>query len=69
MTAIVGKVPPDLIVQDRLLGDWASRDAFMPLDKLIERDRAKPNGIRPEEYYPAAWNEAVYKGKSLRDSR
>src|SRR5689334_5078413 len=33
MTAIVGNVPPDIIRQDRFtIGDWASRDTFLPLD-------------------------------------
>jgi len=64
MTAIVGKVPPDIIHQDRFtIGDWASRDTFMPLHKLIARDRAKPDGIRPEEFYKACWAEATYKGR------
>ncbi|MCL6520706.1 MAG: extracellular solute-binding protein [Armatimonadetes bacterium] len=74
MTAIVGKVPPDVIHQDRFtIGDWASRDTFMPLDGLIKRDlcrweRSKNKKgqippIRPEEFYKACWAEAVYKGK------
>lgn len=65
LTAIAGKVPPDIIHQDRFtIGDWASRDAFIPLDKYIERDRDKPDGVRKEEYYSACWKEAVYKGKA-----
>src|SRR5688572_21045784 len=33
MTSIVGNVPPDIIKQDRFsIGDWASREAFLPLD-------------------------------------
>lgn len=64
MTAIVGKTPPDVINQDRFtIGDWASRDTFMDLSKLIERDRDKPDGIRPENFYEPCWNEAIYKGK------
>lgn len=64
MTAIVGKVPPDVIVQDRFsVSDWASRNAFRPLDDLIERDRSDPLSPKPEEYYPAAWQEASYEGK------
>jgi len=63
-TAIAGGVAPDLVRQDRFtVGDWASRDAFQPLDDLIERDRAKPDGIREEDFYPATWQEAVYEGK------
>jgi len=64
MTAIVGNVAPDVIFQDRFtIGDWASRDAFRPLDDLIARDRNQPDGIRPEEFYNACWQEACYKGK------
>ena len=65
MTAIVGKVPPDVIVQDRFtISDWASRGAFRPLDDLIARDRDRdPVCPRPEDYYPAAWNEASWEGK------
>lgn len=64
MTAIVGKTPPDVINQDRFtIGDWASRDTFIDLSPLIKRDRAKPNGVRPEDYYEPCWKEACYKGK------
>lgn len=64
MTAIVGKTPPDVINQDRFtIGDWASRDTFIDLTRLINRDRSKPNGIRPEDYYVPCWKEACYKGK------
>lgn len=61
MTAIVGNVPPDVIHQDRFtIGDWASRDTFLPLDKYITRDRDQPLGVRAEDYYPACWREANY---------
>ena len=66
MTAIVGKKPPDVINQDRFtIGDWASRDTFRPLDDLIARDirRRDPLAIRQEDYYPACWAEANYKGR------
>ncbi|NUL82831.1 MAG: extracellular solute-binding protein [Armatimonadetes bacterium] len=64
MTAIVGKAPPDVIFQDRFtIGDWASRSAFRALDDLIERDKHLKEGVRQDDYYPACWNEAVYKGK------
>lgn len=61
MTSIVGNVPPDLIRQDRFtIGDWASRDAFLPLDRYIARDRDNPDGVREENFYPACWKEATY---------
>ena len=59
LTSIVGGAPPDLINQDRFtIGDWASRDAFEPLDDFLKGDKdvAAPN------FYSAAWNEARYKG-------
>ena len=50
MTAIVGNVPPDVIQQDRFtIGDWASRETVLPLDKYLERDRDKPDGVRSED--------------------
>jgi multiple sugar transport system permease protein len=64
MTAIVGKVPPDLIYQGRFnISDYASRGAFRPLDDLIERDRAEPDSPKKEQYYAGAWDESVYAGK------
>src|SRR5947209_6838409 len=63
MTSIAGNVPPDLVHQDRFtVGDWASRDTFTPLDDFIARDRG-PDPIRREEYYPACWSEAIYRGR------
>ncbi len=66
LTAIVGKVPPDVIAQDRFsLSDWASRGAFRPLDDLIARDRGKdPLCPVPEQYYAPAWKETQYDGKT-----
>jgi ABC-type sugar transport system permease subunit/ABC-type glycerol-3-phosphate transport system substrate-binding protein len=64
LTAIVGGSPPDLVNQARFnISDWASRGAFLPLDKWIARDRSSPDCPRREEYYESAWSEAVYGGK------
>jgi len=64
MTAIVGNSPPDVILQGRhTIADWASRDTFLALDDYIAKDRSKPDGLKPEEYYPVAWDETIYKGK------
>jgi multiple sugar transport system permease protein len=58
MTSIAGNVPPDVVNQDRFtIGDWASRDTFRCLDDLIARDR-----IKASDFYPACWQEAVYRG-------
>jgi len=60
MCGIAGGSPPDVIYQDRFaVGGWAARDAFLPLDPYL----AKSSVIRKEDFYPAAWDEACYKGK------
>lgn len=65
MTSIVGKVPPDVINQDRFtIGDWASRGAFMSLDEFAARDLGKdPLCPKKQDYYPATWAEASFDGK------
>lgn len=64
MTAIVGNAAPDLIHQGRFnIADWASRDAFRPLDDLVARDVADPDSPKRWQYYDAAWQEAMYGGK------
>jgi ABC-type sugar transport system permease subunit/ABC-type glycerol-3-phosphate transport system substrate-binding protein len=67
MTSIVGNAAPDVIFQDRFtLPDWASRGAFRSLDDLIARDRDRdPLCPKVEDYYPAAWNEGSYEGKTF----
>lgn len=62
MTAIVGNVAPDVVAQDRFsISDWASRNAFRPLDDLIARDKGKdPLCPVRDQYYPSAWDEARY---------
>jgi len=65
MTAIVGDVAPDVVSQDRFtVGDWASRDTFLPLDPFIKAQNLRdPFAIREADYYKPAWREAVYKGR------
>ena len=65
MTSIVGRVPPDVIFQDRFtIADWASRNAFLPLCDLIERDRhTDPLTPTPEQYYEPVWREATFNGR------
>jgi len=61
LTAVVGGDPPDVVFQDRFtIADWASRDTLTPLDKFVKRDRDKPYGVKREDYYSSAWNEATY---------
>ena len=63
MTSIVGGVPPDVINQDRFtVGDWASRGTFQPLDDFL-KEESGPDSVQASNYYPAAWNEALYEGK------
>lgn len=63
LTAIVGRSPPDVVVQARFnISDWASRGAFVPLDDFLARDYRDPDCPRREEYYSAAWDEALYGG-------
>ena len=65
LTAHVGGDPPDLIQREsRFLGNLAARGILRPLDDLIERDLDKPDGIRPDEYYPGCWDEMVYNGQT-----
>ena len=66
MTAIVGGVPPDLVVQDRFtIGDWASRGAFRSFNDLLQADAqsADPQAVRARDYVPATWAEAQYQGQ------
>ncbi|HLK16526.1 MAG TPA: extracellular solute-binding protein, partial [Fimbriimonadaceae bacterium] len=47
--------------QDRFeISDWASRDAFRPLDDLMGRDKNDPQCPTADQYYPAPWSEAVF---------
>lgn len=64
LTAIVGGSPPDLVYQARFnISDWSSRGAFVPLDQWIARDHSQPDCPRREDYYDAAWREAMYAGR------
>ncbi|RYG56705.1 ABC transporter substrate-binding protein, partial [bacterium] len=63
LTAIVGGAPPDLINQDRFtIGDWASRDSFEQLDDFLKAEKSTKDPVQQSNFYPAAWNEALYKG-------
>ncbi|HUT33219.1 MAG TPA: extracellular solute-binding protein [Planctomycetota bacterium] len=63
LCAIVGGDPPDLVIFDRYaVAEWAARGAFRPLDDFVARDRGKPDGIQPDEYFPACWDEARWQG-------
>jgi ABC-type sugar transport system permease subunit/ABC-type glycerol-3-phosphate transport system substrate-binding protein len=66
LVSVAGGMPPDVIHFDRYaVAEWAARGAFTPLEPYLERDRAsaRPDAIRPDRFYPAAWNEAQLQGR------
>ena len=62
MCGIAGGSPPDTLVQDRFsVGEWAIRDAFLPLDEYIAESQR-------QERWARAIRDAVASGK-LSDAR
>lgn len=58
-TATAGNVPPDIALFDRFrIAAYAARNAFTELDPHVGAD-----GLRREEFFPATWDECVYRGK------
>lgn len=60
--SVAGGMPPDVITFDRYaVAEWSSRGVFEPLNSYLTQDLASdvPDAIKPEDYYPAAWNEVV----------
>lgn len=67
LISVAGGMPPDVIWFDRFaVAEWASRNAFEPLDKYIADDLKNnvPDPVRPEDYYQNVWAEATYKGNT-----
>jgi ABC-type sugar transport system permease subunit/ABC-type glycerol-3-phosphate transport system substrate-binding protein len=65
LCGIAGGDPPDVVWFDRFaVGEWASRDAFLPLQEFLERDlRERPDDpftLRPELFYEPTWQECIY---------
>jgi ABC-type glycerol-3-phosphate transport system substrate-binding protein len=59
LTAIAGGNAPDVALFDRfLIGSWAAKNSLEDLTSYVDAD-----GIKPEDYYPGVWAEAVYKDK------
>ncbi len=57
LTAIAGRVPPDIALFDRFrTANYAERGAFMTLDDL-----AAKRGIRSEDFFEAPWGECIYR--------
>ena len=59
VAAVAAGTPPDVSNYDRfVIASYAVRGTFADLSALARRDR-----ITGQEYYPAAWNEATFRGK------
>lgn len=59
LTAIAGKVPPDLAMLSRpSFSQFAERGGLTAIDEFVIRDR-----IRSQDYFPACWDEGVYREK------
>ena len=64
LLGVAGGMPPDVIYFDRFaVAEWSAREAFHDLTPFIERDMAAghPDAIRREDYYPATWDEVVFR--------
>ena len=58
--AIAAGVAPDMVRFDRFaIPEWAYQGLFKPIDHLIKRD-----AIDSSDFYPAAWNEMIFEGKT-----
>jgi len=59
ITAIAVGAPPDLAIIDRFTtASWVERGGLMALDQL-----GNQIGLRREDFFPATWDESVYKGQ------
>ncbi len=65
LVSVAGGQPPDLIIFDRYaVAEWAARNAFLPLDEFIERERESGDGwIVPENYFLTAWDEGTWEDR------
>lgn len=58
--ALAAGAAPDVVRFDRFaIPEWAYQGLFKPIDHLIERD-----AIDISDFYPAAWNELIFEGKT-----
>lgn len=60
MAAMAAGTVPDLVYFDRFqVPSYAAKNLFAPLDSYIKTSKV----IRPEAFWPAAWDETAYAGK------
>lgn len=66
LLGVAGNVPPDVILFDRFaIVEWASRGAFASLNPFLEQeDPDDPLSVLQENFYPPAWDEAVFEGEN-----
>lgn len=68
LISVAGGAPPDVVCMDRqVVGGWAERGVFEPLDRFIARDLAdgRADAVRQENFYKPAWQETVCTGAPL----
>ncbi len=68
LCGIAGGDPPDVVFFDRFaVGEWASKGAFMSLQRFLEKDQKErptdPFTLYEEQFYPPCWAEACYNGE------
>lgn len=59
LTAVIGRVPPDVFEYFGSVVQWSSRGALLPLDEFIERD-----GFDRAAIFPALWDEMMWEGET-----
>lgn len=59
LTAITGKIPPDIALLSRLIiPQFAEREGLQSIDAFVVGD-----GINPGDFFPTCWNDGVYRDK------
>lgn len=63
LSGVVGDAPPDVFGREsQLFGDIAARGILMPLEKFIEEDLNRPDGLHEANFPPQVWESGKYKG-------
>lgn len=56
LCGIIGDSPPDVFKREaNLFGDIAARGILMPIDRFVEADKDRPDGIHEADYSPGMW--------------